>query len=203
MDSRRVPCVTCTPVRTLAAAREVLAAQPGQAGALICMGSRWVRLDLLAGPGLFARAWPRRCAGYVTDAIGREPGPLAAAGRRARARSADPGPGQTRASGGPGRGVAAPHPRGGPRQPGGRGTNGPPDGVSGESVRTHGDTGRSRLRVILSHVPRGNQLARQWQLLQLIDHPARLAVDDAARKLDCTVRTIWRDLDVLQKADFP
>jgi predicted DNA-binding transcriptional regulator YafY len=52
-------------------------------------------------------------------------------------------------------------------------------------------------------VPRGNQLARQWQLLQLIDHPAGIAVDDAARKLDCTVRTIWRDLDVLQKAGFP
>lgn len=50
---------------------------------------------------------------------------------------------------------------------------------------------------------RGNQLARPWQLLQLIDHPAGIAVDDAARKLDCTVRTIWRDLQVLQKAGFP
>jgi len=52
-------------------------------------------------------------------------------------------------------------------------------------------------------MPRGNQLARQWHLLQLIDHPAGIAVDDAARKLGCTVRTIWRDLDVLQKAGFP
>jgi predicted DNA-binding transcriptional regulator YafY len=52
-------------------------------------------------------------------------------------------------------------------------------------------------------VPRGNQLARQWQLLQLIDHPAGIAVEGAARKLDCTVRTIWRDLDVLQKAGVP
>ena len=52
-------------------------------------------------------------------------------------------------------------------------------------------------------MPRGNQLARQWQLLQLIDDPAGIAVDDAARKLRCTVRTIWRDLDVLQKAGFP
>jgi predicted DNA-binding transcriptional regulator YafY len=52
-------------------------------------------------------------------------------------------------------------------------------------------------------MPRGNQLARQWQLLQLIDHPAGIAVDDAARTLGCTVRTIWRDLDVLQKAGFP
>src|SRR6266851_1719434 len=52
-------------------------------------------------------------------------------------------------------------------------------------------------------LPRGNQLARQWQLLQLIDQPAGIAVDDAARKLDCTVRTIWRDLSALQKAGFP
>ena len=52
-------------------------------------------------------------------------------------------------------------------------------------------------------MPRGNQLARQWQLLQLIDQPAGIAVDDAARKLDCTVRTIWRDLSALQKAGFP
>jgi predicted DNA-binding transcriptional regulator YafY len=52
-------------------------------------------------------------------------------------------------------------------------------------------------------MPRGNQLARQWQLLQLIDSPAGIAVDDAAGKLDCTVRTIWRDLQVLQKAGFP
>src|SRR5260370_39915921 len=52
-------------------------------------------------------------------------------------------------------------------------------------------------------MPRGNQLARQWQLLQLIDQPAGIAVDDAARKLDCTVRTIWRDLSALQKPGFP
>lgn len=52
-------------------------------------------------------------------------------------------------------------------------------------------------------MPRGNQLARQWQLLQLIENPAGIAVDDAARKLDCTVRTIWRDLSALQKAGFP
>ena len=52
-------------------------------------------------------------------------------------------------------------------------------------------------------MPRGNQLARQWQLLQLIDHPPGIAVDDAARKLGCTVRTIWRDLEVLENAGFP
>ena len=52
-------------------------------------------------------------------------------------------------------------------------------------------------------MPRGNQLARQWQLLQVIQHPAGNVVDDAARKLDCTVRTIWRDLQVLRKAGLP
>ena len=52
-------------------------------------------------------------------------------------------------------------------------------------------------------MPRGNQLTRQWQLLQLIDRPAGVAVDDAARDLGCAVRTIWRDLRVLQDAGFP
>ena len=59
----------------LTAARQALAAQPGQVGALIYMGARWVGLDLLAGPRLFGRAWPRLCAGYVADAIGRKPEP--------------------------------------------------------------------------------------------------------------------------------
>jgi predicted DNA-binding transcriptional regulator YafY len=52
-------------------------------------------------------------------------------------------------------------------------------------------------------VPRGNQLARQWQLLQMIQGPAGIAVDDAAARLGCTVRTIWRDLRVLEQAGFP
>jgi hypothetical protein len=59
----------------MAAARRALAAQPGQVGALIFMGTRWVGLDLLAGPRLFGRAWPRLCAGYVADTIGRKPEP--------------------------------------------------------------------------------------------------------------------------------
>src|SRR3989442_12447634 len=50
---------------------------------------------------------------------------------------------------------------------------------------------------------RGNQLARQWRLLQLIDRPAGVTVEDAARALDCHIRTIWRDLDVLARAGFP
>jgi predicted DNA-binding transcriptional regulator YafY len=52
-------------------------------------------------------------------------------------------------------------------------------------------------------MPRGNQLTRQWQLLQLLDRPAGVAVDDAAGELGCAVRTIWRDLQVLQAAGFP
>jgi predicted DNA-binding transcriptional regulator YafY len=52
-------------------------------------------------------------------------------------------------------------------------------------------------------MPRGNQLTRQWHLLQLLDRPAGVVVDKAARDLDCAVRTIWRDLRVLQDAGFP
>ena len=50
---------------------------------------------------------------------------------------------------------------------------------------------------------RGNQLARQWQLLHLIDRPSGVTVEGAAGELGCAVRTIWRDLTVLQRAGFP
>jgi proteasome accessory factor B len=52
-------------------------------------------------------------------------------------------------------------------------------------------------------MPRGDQLTRQWRLLQLIDRPQGITVDDAARELAVTIRTIWRDLLVLQDAGFP
>ena len=52
-------------------------------------------------------------------------------------------------------------------------------------------------------MPRGDQLSRQWRLLQMIDRPQGVTVDDAARDLQCTIRTIWRDLDALDKAGFP
>ena len=52
-------------------------------------------------------------------------------------------------------------------------------------------------------MPRGNQLTRQWQLLQLLGSAEGLAVEDAARRLDCAIRTVWRDLGVLQAAGFP
>jgi predicted DNA-binding transcriptional regulator YafY len=50
---------------------------------------------------------------------------------------------------------------------------------------------------------RGDQLSRQWRLLQLIERPAGITVDDAAAELGCHRRTIWRDLRVLQEAGFP
>jgi len=59
---------------TLRRARETLAAQPGQVGALVYLRGRWLGLDALAAPGLFARAWPRLCSGYAADALGQEPG---------------------------------------------------------------------------------------------------------------------------------
>lgn len=52
-------------------------------------------------------------------------------------------------------------------------------------------------------MPRGNQVARQWQLLQFLSRSTGLTVDDAARRLCCTSRTIWRDLRVLQESGFP
>jgi predicted DNA-binding transcriptional regulator YafY len=52
-------------------------------------------------------------------------------------------------------------------------------------------------------MPRGDQLSRQWRLIQMIDRPQGVTVDDAARDLRCTIRTIWRDLDALTKAGYP
>ena len=49
-------------------------------------------------------------------------------------------------------------------------------------------------------MPRGDQLSRQWRLIQLIDRPQGIMVDDAACDLAVTIRTIWRDLDAPQKA---
>jgi predicted DNA-binding transcriptional regulator YafY len=52
-------------------------------------------------------------------------------------------------------------------------------------------------------MPRGGQLARQWRLLQFLDKAAGVTVEDAARELGCAVRTIWRDIRVLEDAGFP
>jgi hypothetical protein len=82
--------------RDVAAAREALAARPQQVGAIVWIAGTWVGMELLAGPGLFARAWPRLASGYVADAIGREAKafvPDAAEVRRAILRTpAEPAP---------------------------------------------------------------------------------------------------------------
>jgi predicted DNA-binding transcriptional regulator YafY len=52
-------------------------------------------------------------------------------------------------------------------------------------------------------MPRGNQLTRQWRLFDLLDRPAGVSVGEAADRLECAARTIWRDLRVLEDAGFP
>ena len=37
----------------------------------------------------------------------------------------------------------------------------------------------------------------------MIEHPHCVTVDEAARDLKCTLRTIWRDPNVLQQVGFP
>jgi hypothetical protein len=55
---------------------DALAARAQQAGAAIWIGGAWTGLEVLAGPALFARAWPRLVSGYITDAIGHLPKPV-------------------------------------------------------------------------------------------------------------------------------
>jgi predicted DNA-binding transcriptional regulator YafY len=51
---------------------------------------------------------------------------------------------------------------------------------------------------------RGDQLARQWQLIQrLAKSRAGVALDDLASELGCVRRTVYRDLDALMFAGFP
>jgi len=58
---------------------------------------------------------------------------------------------------------------------------------------------RSTLRAM-----RGDQLARQWQLIQrLARSRAGILLDDLARELGCVRRTVYRDLDALMYAGFP
>lgn len=51
---------------------------------------------------------------------------------------------------------------------------------------------------------RGDQLARQWQLIQrLANSRAGVGLDELAEELDCVRRTVYRDLDALMYAGFP
>jgi predicted DNA-binding transcriptional regulator YafY len=51
---------------------------------------------------------------------------------------------------------------------------------------------------------RGEQLARQWQLVQrLARSRAGVGVEELAADVGCTVRTVYRDLDALNLAGFP
>jgi len=48
-----------------------------------------------------------------------------------------------------------------------------------------------KLKEMEGPMPRGDQLSRQWRLIQLIDRPQGITVDDVARDLAVTIRT-WR-----------
>src|SRR5262249_60386214 len=71
-SAARMHAVFAGTERTIADAREALGAQPRQIGSLVYLSGRWVGLDVLGSEGLFRRVWPRLCAGYAADAIGRE-----------------------------------------------------------------------------------------------------------------------------------
>jgi hypothetical protein len=63
--------------REIEDARARLAPRPRQVGASVYVAGAWAGLELLAGPGLFARAWPRLAAGYIADALGFDAVPVA------------------------------------------------------------------------------------------------------------------------------
>jgi len=53
---------------------------------------------------------------------------------------------------------------------------------------------------------RGDQLSRQWQLIQLLARRSRsrgVGLDELADELSCVKRTVYRDLDALMYAGFP
>lgn len=53
-------------------------------------------------------------------------------------------------------------------------------------------------------MPRNAEVIRQWRLLLHLDNRAHgSSVDDLARELNVTKRTIWRDVAALQDAGFP
>lgn len=63
---------------------------------------------------------------------------------------------------------------------------------------------RPRGTLLASRTMRGDQLARQWQLIQrLARSRVGVGLDALAEDLGCVRRTLYRDLDALQYAGFP
>jgi predicted DNA-binding transcriptional regulator YafY len=53
-------------------------------------------------------------------------------------------------------------------------------------------------------MPRGNQLIRQWGILNLIEaHHFGITIENLAKEIGCTTRTIRRDLEALESSGFP
>src|SRR6185436_16907480 len=50
---------------------------------------------------------------------------------------------------------------------------------------------------------RGDGLARQLQLMQMLEHRQEIVVPEAAARLGYTVRTVYRDLQVLERVGVP
>ncbi len=59
----------------VAATSRALLPRPGQTGAAVCVAGCWLGLDLLAAPGLFARAWVTLSSGYAAEGLGRDASP--------------------------------------------------------------------------------------------------------------------------------
>ena len=53
-------------------------------------------------------------------------------------------------------------------------------------------------------MPRGDQISRQWQILQILEARRKgVTVPDLAKELESNVRTIYRDVEALEQAGFP
>ena len=53
-------------------------------------------------------------------------------------------------------------------------------------------------------MPRGDQLIRQWGVLNLIEaHHFGITIGNLAKEVGCTTRTIRRDLEALESSGFP
>src|SRR5712664_3973806 len=50
---------------------------------------------------------------------------------------------------------------------------------------------------------RGDSLARQLQLIQILDERRQVSVPQVARELGYTIRTVYRDLAVLERVGVP